>query len=251
MPRDIPHPHLSIRFYMDTVKDKKATREQGRPIYKEVPMFEGRIVGDPTRSIVAPAHEKFIQASRGSVYDRQTDDDDDNPNPMLSYAEFYHEHWEVFQKDHEGREGRMGMPLEMLTMLPPRRIAELKARDVHTVEQLANLADRLLKDCGPTTRDERDLARALLDKSANAAAIAQAQAEKDAMQAQLDALKAQVAALASRPTAAAAAEADMDDLRAQLEARGIKLKGKHTPERLRAALAEAEQDDLEVVEVDE
>lgn len=243
MPRDIPHPHLNIRFFLQPVKDKRASKEAGRPIYKDVEMFEADIVGDPTRTIVAPAHDKFIQAKRADWITMQNDDDMDDEemrdNALLSYAQYYHEHYKVFRDMNDRAE--TGTPIEMLPFIPPRRQMELKARGIKTVEGLANLADRLLKDCGPQTRDERDQARAWMDKADQAAIAAAANAEKAAMAAQLKALQDQVEfLLRTKGNAAPVADGpegwDADRLKAFLVERNQKPRANASRENLVAAV---------------
>lgn len=204
MAREIPHPHLYIEFYLDAVKDKRASRDEGRPIFKDVEMIYIRIVGDPTRDLRAPAHEKFIQAPKGwrtpagGRYVGFDDDDDNNARPQLTYAEYYHEHYAVFQEMNQKAE--VGTPIEMLSFLGKRRQAELKAREVRTVEGLAQLPDRLLKDCGPSTRAERDQAKAWLDQSDQAALVAASREREDTLEARLAEMQAKIDAM-DKPTA--------------------------------------------------
>jgi hypothetical protein len=229
------------RFYLKAVKDKKATAEQGRPVYKDVEMFEAKIAGDPTRTIVICATEKTIVAPKAGMRETWGDEDDDDDSiherGFLSYADIFRDEYEAWKKS--GVMAESGTPLEMLAFLKPSRIAELKVKNVTTVEALIGLPDRVLKDTGMTTRDEREMARAWVENAEKAGNAAEFAKREAAMDAKLKALEAKLEAAMSRPAAPEADEfEDMDDdaIREELAASGFPIRKNASRDKMVAAL---------------
>jgi hypothetical protein len=102
----------------------------------------------------------------------------------------------VFKKTSERTS--IGTPIEHLPFLTKHRVAELKARGVESVEGLATMADRLVKDCGPTTREEREQAKVWLDKAEQSAVVSEASAKNAELAGKLKALEDQIALLLAR-----------------------------------------------------
>lgn len=145
---------LLVMFYMEAVKQEVASAEAGRPIFKDVPMIKILIPGskDPT---VQKVNENYIRR-----FPRQ---------------------WERFQKQMEQIVD--GTPLDQVPFLTVSQIAELKAYNCFTLEQLAGMSDQAgQKFMGIQSLKAK--AQKYLDAANNAAPITH-------MQEQIDALKSQ------------------------------------------------------------
>lgn len=186
--------HLHIEFFTKAVEDKKKSRAEGRPIFKDVEFVRIRWAGDRNRMLVAPAHDKFARA--GGEH-----------NEMLTYAQVYPKHYAAFR---EGMEiASEGTPIEQLPFLTKARIEELKRQNVRTAEQLAHLDGTLLTNLGMGARPLKEQAQAYLANAAGSADTTRLAAEntelRDAMQImqqQIDQMQAQVNPPAPQPVPA-------------------------------------------------
>lgn len=208
-------------FFVEARRDKKASEEAGRPIFKDVEMVRVRFAGDAKRELVAPAHEKFKLAPGGGH--------------MLSYAEVWPDHYEAFKKGHDALAS--GTLIDLLPGLRPSQIAAFKAQGVPTIEALAALPDRTIAKIGPGTRDLVEQARAYLDEAHDRAAASAARAESDALKARVAELEALIAGKAGTPQKGDDVSAMSDDeLRAFLNDRGISPRANASREKLEAAV---------------
>lgn len=198
--------HCIVKFYNEAQQDAEASRAAGRPVFKDVEMVEVRFPGDRESTIVAPAHDRaFLNRSNvGPAY--------------LSYAERFADSYKAFQE--RGSNAQIGTPLEMLVFLAPSQIAEMHAQNIFTIENLANLSDRMMK--GPGWREWREQAQAFLDNAQAASALAAEQAKSAALEARLAALEAAMQAKADEGDEWDAL--DDDALREALERRGLNLR---------------------------
>lgn len=184
---DGTRPMIHVEFLMLAVEDPKASREQGRPIYNEQETVHIRWVGDNKRDFYAPAHEKF-------QFDR------DNGR-YITYAERYPDHYKAF-KDKTDQSGLNGTPLSELPFLSEAKRAELRALNIYTAENLAALEGGTLQKLGIGGRDLKNQAAAWIDKAAEAATRAAANAENDALRQQIAEMQAQLASLMDQPAPA-------------------------------------------------
>jgi hypothetical protein len=139
------------RFHMHPVEDPVASAAQGRPIY-----FQQERV-----QIIQPG----------------------NPNqPVMVVNDEYRQRWpQQYEAFRRGEEVSVdGTPIEQWSYLPRNAVLELKALQLHTIEQIAGIPDSALSKLGMAGRNIRDMAKAYLD-DADAQAItsaALARAEK-------------------------------------------------------------------------
>lgn len=157
-----------VEFYMNAVKDEKASLEQGRPIFKEREYIRIMPIGDKTKKIDRPVR---FQAT-GNV-----------PSDLDRFPR----QWQSFKN--QGVVAIDGTPIEEWPPLTKSDAMALKAMNIHTVEVLAGLGDNNLTWLG--ARQMRDKAKAWLDSSkGGAVALKQAQEIED--------LKLQVEALTNQ-----------------------------------------------------
>lgn len=178
-------PHIHVEFHTVAVEDKLASREAGRPIFKEEEFCRIRWVGDNKRELDEPAHQ-FV-------------DRDPQTNRARSYAEKFPEHYRLF-KANQDQQSIAGTPLSEVPWLTQAKRAELRALNVHTLENLAQMDGTLLQRLGMGARELKNQAQAWLDKANGAATEQRLASELAARDGEIEALKAQMAEImAMRP----------------------------------------------------
>lgn len=167
--RDLDKIH--VEFFTEARKNERKSAEKGRPVFDDVEKFRVRWVGDRNRVLVGFAHQP-------TFYSREH-------GRHISYAERFPKIYEAFKASAAAAEP--GTPLAVLPGIPESKLAELKAQNVRTVENLAALADRTLTKLGPGFREFRDQAQAYLARVSDDAATTKLEArirELEAMLAQ-------------------------------------------------------------------
>lgn len=178
-------PHVHVEFYTEPVEDVAASREAGRPIFKDQEFVRVRIVGDPKNNLIAPANDF---AGR----DRDTGE-------AITWAQKYPEHYRLF-KAQENQSRADGTPLTEVPWLTASRRKELEALQIKTVEALASLDGALLTRIGMGARELKLKAQAWLDAAAGSAVESKMAAELAARDEEIEALKRQMAQLISGNT---------------------------------------------------
>ena len=169
------------RFFMDAVENVAKSKLEGRPIFDEAEMVEVKIPGDKLFVFVSPVED--------------------------THRERWPEHYAAFRRG-EAR-AASGTPLEHWASptMTRSKVAELKASNILSVEELADIPDRVLPKLGMGARELREQARAYLATAADGAAAGAQAAENAALKAQMAVLQEQMAQLLSKPsTPAPAAE---------------------------------------------
>lgn len=172
-PRDQVNPadyeKLFVRFVMYPKQDRKASREAGRPIFKEVPYVDIRIPGDRTSHQFRPA---------GDIDKRR-----------------WPKHWEAFES--RKQQPSEGTPLEQWPAINRAMVEELRYFNIRTVEQLANISDTNASNFMGIREWQRKAQAflALSKDSAEAEKMATALSERDA---RISSLEAQVGDLLKR-----------------------------------------------------
>lgn len=160
---------LVVRFYHEPVKNNIKSATEGRPIFDEVLFVE-----------------IFVPGDRNTRVNRKARDEDKERFPAA---------WSRFERGHTA--AVTGTPIEQWPTLGVRDVAELKAMNITTVEQIAELPDAFTsKFVGLVTY--RNQAKAYL-AAATDSALAQRQAvELEAREARIAQLDAQVKELGER-----------------------------------------------------
>lgn len=127
----LPADPLIPRFYLRDVQNQPRSAEAGRPIFDLVPYVE----------ILMPGQ-------RSTVVDRKVTNEDKARWPAQ---------WDRFEKGLA--ESVDGTPLEQWALLNRAQVAELRALNIRTVEQVAALDDAALQRIGPGARDLQKRAR--------------------------------------------------------------------------------------------
>ena len=103
---------LFVQFFMTAKQDPTASAKEGRPIFREIPCI--RIMTPGSRDVMVNKVNE-------------------------SYKRRFSRQWERFEKQLE--EVIDGTPLDQVPWLTVGTIAELKAVNCHTLEQLAGMSD--------------------------------------------------------------------------------------------------------------
>lgn len=167
---------LGVQFYYEAVQNKFKSDQEGRPIFDNVAMV--RIFTPGSRDVmVTKANENYQRR-----FERQ---------------------WERFLKNQT--ESQEGTPLEQVPFLTVGQIAELKAVNCFTLEQLAGMSDTLAgKMMGMSGLRQR--AKALLQAAADEAPLTRMQQELEKRDNQIEVLQRQVAELVAASKAQASAK---------------------------------------------
>ena len=174
--------HVMVRFYNDAVIDQGRSDAEGRKIYRDMEMCEVRFPGDNTRTFVAPAHDPVFMH-------RPKFGDPDEGKGFLSCAERYADAYKAWKA--KGESTVAGTPLAHAPFLTPAKVRELEALNVMTVEQLADLANPYIAKYH--LRPMVEQAKVFLGKADEAAAVARANAERDALEARFAELERKLA----------------------------------------------------------
>lgn len=108
---------LLVRFFIDAVKDEKASLAEGRPIFKDAEWIDIRVPGNRNDIVIRPVR----------------------PDDFTRFPR----HYDAFKKRIAGDEGMVGTPLSAWgwPSMTRARIEELKYFNVRTVENIAGMAD--------------------------------------------------------------------------------------------------------------
>lgn len=182
------------RFFVHTVLDNKLTKENGRPMFKDIECVEIRMAANKQTVAVFPAHEVW---EWGEI---------DGVRQEITYAMRFPEQYKRFKANEA--QAMSGTPLEELPFLTQAKRSELKALSIYTAESLASLDGMPLKQLGMGGRELKNQATAYLAKATDSALVTRQAAE-------IEALKATIAGLQATPTAPVSIEDspfnDMDD----------------------------------------
>ena len=165
---------LYVEFTMEAIHQTAKSEEEGRPIFKDVPHVRIHFPGDRTKQIFRPV--KF-------------DDDHQGPADLRRFPQ----QWRAFEAQQE--QVQTGTPIEQWGPLTKSQAMEFKAMHIHTVEQLAGIADSNLTWLG--ARDLRDKAVAWLAQAESGKESVRLTAELAKRDADIEELKRQVKELAA------------------------------------------------------
>ncbi len=176
---------LYVEFSMRPVHMPFKSEQAGRPIFEDQAYITIRFPGDKTKTVERPVI---------------LEDTDRAPSDPARFPR----HWAAFQAQES--QVSEGMPITEWPPLTKSQAQELKAINIHTVEQLAHMPDSGCNWMG--ARELRKKAIAWLDFAAGHSKESALQAVIDSQQAQIEALRKQVEDIAAKAAAKAAAKDD-------------------------------------------
>ena len=154
---------LFVQFYLRAVMNNFKSSHEGRPIFDEVDYVRIIVPGD-----------------KNTIIDTKV---------TPEYAQRFASNFEKYKKNQS--QAVTGTPLEVWPQMTVGQVAELKAMNVHTVEQLAELPDNLAQRI-MGSHDLRRRAIAFLELAAGDAANSKLAAELDKRDNEIELLKAQM-----------------------------------------------------------
>lgn len=166
---------LYVEFYMESLHDVEASEKEGRPIYRDTEFIKIIPVGDKNTVVCRP-----VELKEGGQAPP------DNVRWPQQYAAFKNQQKQVIE----------GTTLLEWGVLTKSQALMMKAVNVHTVEQLAEVSDSNLNNLGMGGRDFRDRAKLYIANAKDGSGITQLKAENDRMQGEIEALKNQIKAIA-------------------------------------------------------
>lgn len=174
------------RFFIHTTPDAKATKEAGRPMFKDMECVEVRFAANKQTVAVFPAHEVWQW------------DEIDGINQPITYAMRWQDQYKRFKANEA--QAMFGTPLEELPFLTQAKRSELKALSIYTAEALATLDGAPLRQLGMGGRELKTQAEAYLNRATDSAAVTR-------MASEIEMLKQTVADLQAQPSIPSAASA--------------------------------------------
>lgn len=180
------------RFFTEPVQNMAKSEKEGRPIFDSKSFIELKHPGDKSWSFVEEIDENGMGLNRRDMGGQMVGSD---------YAERFPREFAAFKKG-EAR-AMSGTPLDEWTPIPRTRVAELKAMNIFTVEEYADVQDNMLQKLGMNARAEREKARVFL-------AASKAGADEGKMAAEIAELRAMVERLTAPAAIPAPAAAPSD-----------------------------------------
>lgn len=154
---------LWVQFYIRPVQNKFRSEEAGRPIFDEVEFVKIIVPGD-----------------KNLIFDQPAD---------ASHQHRFPKQYDRFKAGH--KQSNDGTPLEAVTWLTVGQVAEFKALNIMTVEQLADVSDQLAQRFMGAFELRRK-AQAFLEASKGEAATSKLAAELEKRDNQIAALQKQM-----------------------------------------------------------
>jgi hypothetical protein len=147
---------ITVIFAQHQEQNHPKSAAAGRPIYDDMEVCEIRFPGDLKCWAVFPAHEAEPNATREAGH-------------VVTYAEHYNEQYRKFKAQEQ--QTVAGTPLSEAPFLTEGKRRELRALNIHTVEQLAGLDGAHLKTLGMGGREWKNQAAAFLAAAAGTADV--------------------------------------------------------------------------------
>jgi hypothetical protein len=169
MANPVHESHTFIEFFMEAVEYKFESEQAGRPIFKEIPFFR----------ITVPGDRNNVTEGKVTEYHKKR----------------YPKAWAAFQAGQA--QGVTGTPLETWPQITRSQVKEAKYYEIHTVEQLSQLADIHCQRLGMGWTDLRQKAKDYIDLAAGTAHQTAQAAENERLRQEMEAMRAQIAEISA------------------------------------------------------
>lgn len=167
---------IHAQFDDDYVKNEFKSQNEGRAVFDHFYCIELQYPGDNTKTNKIRFSEQ--EANRGN-----------------EWIERFPRQWQAFKSSTE--QTPEGTPIEHWPPLDKKRIFELKAAKIYSVEQIAGISDANVTQLGLDGRKLRDQAKAFLNPEISQVQISKLMRENDDKDRRLEILETQLAALAN------------------------------------------------------
>jgi hypothetical protein len=165
-----PDDLLVVLFKHYALPNKAKSLAEGRPIFDDEEMCEIRSPGSKDVKVF-PAH----------TFARWVDDYMTGEQTKQSYAERFSHQYRQFKA--KAAQTKSGTPLDFAMFLSEGRRSELRAQNVYTIEQLADIEGSELKNLGPGGREMKNAAMTFINEGRASAPNQQMADELAAMKA--------------------------------------------------------------------
>jgi len=165
-----PDDELVVLFKYQAFPNDAKSLAEGRPIFDDVEVCEIRSGGS-----------KDVKVYNSTDFTRWIDDPLTRQQRKQTYAERFSHQYRQFKSS--AAQTKTGTPLDHAPFLSEGRRAELRAQNVYTVEQLADIEGNELKNLGPGGRDMKNAAMEYITETRNSAPNKQMMAELEALKA--------------------------------------------------------------------
>lgn len=167
---------IYTEFYMKQVHQTKASEDEGRPIFKEVPYIRLTFPGDKNKIVDRPVD----MVGYG-----------ERPSDVVRFAR----QWHAFQAQTEQTVD--GWAIEEWPRITRSQALEFRGVNIHSVEALATVPDGLLDRIGIGAYKLREFARADLAQANDGKEITRLVSENESLKNDIQQLKTQFAELAA------------------------------------------------------
>lgn len=189
---------LLVQFRNHPMPNEMKTAEAGRPIFDDMEVCEIRGPGSRNTTVqpaFAPSHWE--------------EDPSTGLQRRVTYAERFQRQYQQFKASQT--QTMRGTPLDHVPFLTEARRAELRALNIYTAEQLAEVDGQELKNLGPGGRDMKNRAIEYIAEAKTHAPSAQLVVELDTLRAKLAVLEEDNAALKQRAVTTEGEFSNMND----------------------------------------
>ena len=192
-----PDENLVVLFRHMASENHTKTLTEGRPIFDDVEVCEIRSPGS-----------KDVKVARSTEVCGWVDDPYTGSQRKLTYAERFKHQYQQFKAS--AAQTKTGTPLDIVPFLTDGRRAELRAQNVYTVEQLADIEGAELKNLGIGGREMKNKAMEYIAEGLSLAPNKQMLAELEALRARNAILEEDAVALLATKNASEGEFASMD-----------------------------------------
>jgi len=165
-----PDDALVVLFKHIAKRDDAKTLKEGREIFEDIEVCEIRSPGS-----------KDVKVFPALAVTRWVDNPYTGEQTQQTYAERFKHQYQQFKRD--AAQTKTGTPIDRVPFLTAGRRAELRAQNIYTLEQLADIDGSELKNLGPGGRDMKNKATEYIADSKSSAPTLQLQAELEALRA--------------------------------------------------------------------
>ena len=181
-----PDDVLVVLFKHLAQENQTKSLEAGRPIYDDIEVCEIRAPGS-----------KDVKVFPATAFTRWIDDPFTGRQTKQSYAERFPHQYRQFKA--QATQTKSGTPLEHAPFLTEARRAEMRAQNVYTVEQLADIEGAELKNLGISGRELKNAAVEYIEAGKSSAPNMKMMAELEALRARNAVLEEDLQAKKNRP----------------------------------------------------
>lgn len=183
-----PDDALVVLFKHEPIKNEAKSLAEGRPIFDDREVVEIRLPGS-----------KDVKIFPALIRSHWLEDPITRELTPISYAERFPKQYAQFKA--KLAQTKSGTPLDFATFLTEGQRASLRAMNVYTIEQLAEVDGQELKNLGPASREHKNAAIAFIEESRAGASNKQMAAELEALRARNAVLEEDAKLLRSRGVA--------------------------------------------------